>query len=124
MYSDQESNSFLNFLLLFKDAVKHNSIVVAEQLDALPDFRDDNIYKTRHLCSSEIGTLLGTLLDQYSMNIERYNDIVDGDKAIMKELNKLIDDNCSHEWDTDYIDIGMDTSDRIEYCTHCNMTRL
>ena len=47
-------------------------------------------------------------------------------KAIKKTINELIKEtcnNCQHDFVSDYIDTGIDSSQKITYCTICEYTK-
>ena len=63
--------------------------------------------------------------------VEKYQElhnIISHDKMIykLKELNQKIQDElieyCNHEFTCDYIDIDLDKSDQIYYCSKCYCT--
>jgi len=44
-------------------------------------------------------------------------------KELLKEIDEAIMKNCEHNWVTDYIDVTPDRTERIIYCTKCELTR-
>jgi hypothetical protein len=41
----------------------------------------------------------------------------------LEQLNQFLNQNCSHDYIDDYIDIDPDRSMQITYCTRCMMTK-
>jgi len=41
----------------------------------------------------------------------------------LEQLNQFLNQNCSHDYVDDFIDIDPDRSIKITYCTRCMMTK-
>lgn len=61
--------------------------------------------------------------------INKYKDLRDhsdllfnGIESVSKEINNYLNDNCIHDWETDYIDLNIEKNERIKYCNICNIT--
>tara|TARA_B100001063_G_C16775666_1_gene565047 strand:+ start:2316 stop:2540 length:225 start_codon:yes stop_codon:yes gene_type:complete len=44
-------------------------------------------------------------------------------KEMFEKLNQIIEKKCKHKWIADYIDTSPDTSQIIEYCSKCMITK-
>jgi len=38
-------------------------------------------------------------------------------------IDKFLNENCNHKWITDYIDISLDQSKQIIYCSICELNK-
>lgn len=43
------------------------------------------------------------------------------EKKILDIINKYLFEKCSHEWETDWIDIDCEKSISIKYCKKCEL---
>lgn len=120
MNSVEESNDFLNFLLLFKDTIKADNRVVTERMKFFLNIIDDY----EQLKNYPISDKITEIIYQYRQNINKFNEISTNSNSLLKQLNNLINKNCMHKWEHDYIDIDLDRSKKIIYCSECHTTRL
>ena len=42
---------------------------------------------------------------------------------MFEKLNQIVEKRCKHKWTIDYIDTSPDTSQIIEYCSKCMLTK-
>ena len=44
-------------------------------------------------------------------------------EEILRKIKRVIDDNCQHNWITDYIDTDVERTERITYCDICEKSK-
>jgi hypothetical protein len=96
------SNDFLSQLCKFKFNIKR----IKENIDKLDNnyFEKHNIFPQLTACYNEAS--IQQLLDLYKNIVE-------------DKLNNI----CNHEWTTDYIDTGPESSQQICYCKLCEISK-
>ena len=44
-------------------------------------------------------------------------------QEILRKIKRVIDDNCQHNWITDYFDVDVERTERITYCDICEKSK-
>ena len=98
----------------------------------------NNLLKTHTQTNKDINILINDKLDnsnedmsdkEYNI-INKYKDlnvicsiIFDKLTGISNDIENYLDENCQHSWIFDSIDIDLDHSTLIKYCSNCNTTK-
>ena len=115
----EDSNNYLNFLLLFQELVKNDCSAVDERIKYGNDFHKtfNNLKLFPHVDK------IGELVQHYKNNAKKVYEVLNKHNAILMRINYLISIRCKHEWVHDTIDLDLDTSQQIQYCAKCNKTK-
>ena len=79
-----------------------------------------NIFK--EILNDKKTPLLKNLIETYNSSELKYTKDVNVIKTFLIEINKQIKATCVHEYVEDYIDVDLDTSKKITYCSICYST--
>ena len=44
-------------------------------------------------------------------------------QEILRKIKRVIDNNCKHNWITDYFDVDVERTERITYCDICEKSK-
>ncbi len=59
----------------------------------------------------------------FETEIQFTQDKLDRSKENLKNINKILQDCCPHDWTQDSIDIDVEHSKQITICNHCESTK-
>lgn len=63
-----------------------------------------------------------SIKEEYDREINTLNNIISIKQDRLDEINDILATQCNHDWQTDYVDVGVERSEIIKYCKKCNLT--
>ena len=82
----------------------------------------NSVINFKEILNEQKTPLLKKIIENYNSLELKYTKDVNLLKSFLIEINKQIKAVCVHEYVEDYVDIDLDTSKKITYCSICDST--